>query len=183
MDRYQKVEKPKPESPINENEIRITTQGAIRNYITYATSLLQVLHRFRNRLLSKMRNALGFCVFLGFVCSGIFRVFVFVDSVLFVWWMLVLVGFDWQCLVCDWLRLFWVVFWLWKWIMEMRFMVFRLLIEYWVCVHSFWIEVVTYLSVLMGVFCFVWLYGVCVLFDVLVYYDYNRDDGYCTLEF
>ena len=42
MDRYQKVEKPKPESPINENEIRITTQGAIRNYITYATSLLQV---------------------------------------------------------------------------------------------------------------------------------------------
>lgn len=44
MDRYQKVEKPKPESPINENEIRITTQGAIRNYITYASSLLQVLH-------------------------------------------------------------------------------------------------------------------------------------------
>lgn len=43
MDRYQKVEKPKPESPINENEIRITTQGAIRNYITYATTLLQVL--------------------------------------------------------------------------------------------------------------------------------------------
>ncbi|OIW07572.1 hypothetical protein TanjilG_08459 [Lupinus angustifolius] len=42
MDRYQKVEKPKPHSPINENEIRITTQGAIRNYITYATSLLQV---------------------------------------------------------------------------------------------------------------------------------------------
>lgn len=46
MDRYQKVEKPKPESPINENEIRITTQGAIRNYITYATTLLQVLFFF-----------------------------------------------------------------------------------------------------------------------------------------
>ncbi|KAH9728898.1 Alba domain-containing protein [Citrus sinensis] len=44
MDRYQKVEKPKPESPINENEIRITTQGAIRNYITYATTLLQEKH-------------------------------------------------------------------------------------------------------------------------------------------
>lgn len=42
MDRYQRVEKPKPESPINENEIRITTQGVIRNYITYATTLLQV---------------------------------------------------------------------------------------------------------------------------------------------
>lgn len=43
MDRYQRVEKPKPESPINENEIRITTQGVIRNYISYATTLLQVI--------------------------------------------------------------------------------------------------------------------------------------------
>ncbi|KAK1308492.1 hypothetical protein QJS10_CPA09g01956 [Acorus calamus] len=41
MDRYQRVEKPRPESAINENEIRITTQGLIRNYISYATSLLQ----------------------------------------------------------------------------------------------------------------------------------------------
>ncbi|KAL4354951.1 hypothetical protein GQ457_06G028380 [Hibiscus cannabinus] len=41
MDRYQKVEKPKPESPINENEIRITSLGAIRNYINYAIALLQ----------------------------------------------------------------------------------------------------------------------------------------------
>ncbi|XP_059626140.1 uncharacterized protein LOC132269117 [Cornus florida] len=41
MDRYQKVEKPKPEIPINENEIRITSQGLVRNYISYATSLLQ----------------------------------------------------------------------------------------------------------------------------------------------
>ncbi|KAK9282455.1 hypothetical protein L1049_005373 [Liquidambar formosana] len=41
MDRYQRVEKPKPESPISENEIRITTQGLIRNYISYASSLLQ----------------------------------------------------------------------------------------------------------------------------------------------
>ncbi|KAL2540742.1 Alba DNA/RNA-binding protein [Abeliophyllum distichum] len=41
MDRYQKVEKPKPELPINENEIRITSQGLVRNYISYATSLLQ----------------------------------------------------------------------------------------------------------------------------------------------
>ena len=42
MDRYQRVEKPRPEVPINENEIRITTQGRMRNYITYATTLLQV---------------------------------------------------------------------------------------------------------------------------------------------
>ncbi|XP_050369905.1 uncharacterized protein LOC126787997 isoform X2 [Argentina anserina] len=42
MDRYQRVEKPKPEaSPINANEIRITAQGRMRNYITYATTLLQ----------------------------------------------------------------------------------------------------------------------------------------------
>lgn len=42
MDRYQRVEKPKEEAPINENEIRITAQGRMRNYITYATNLLQV---------------------------------------------------------------------------------------------------------------------------------------------
>ncbi|XP_010930953.2 uncharacterized protein [Elaeis guineensis] len=41
MDRYQRVEKPRAETPINENEIRITTQGRTRNYITYATTLLQ----------------------------------------------------------------------------------------------------------------------------------------------
>ncbi|KAG1334110.1 hypothetical protein COCNU_03G002290 [Cocos nucifera] len=41
MDRYQRVEKPRPESAINENEIRITTQGLIRNYVSYASSLLQ----------------------------------------------------------------------------------------------------------------------------------------------
>ncbi|KZV20119.1 hypothetical protein F511_00976 [Dorcoceras hygrometricum] len=41
MDRYQKVEKPKMETPIDENEIRITSQGRMRSYITYAMSLLQ----------------------------------------------------------------------------------------------------------------------------------------------
>ncbi|WOK94672.1 ribonuclease P protein subunit p25-like protein isoform X1 [Canna indica] len=41
MDRYQKVEKPREDTQINENEIRITTQGRMRNYITYAASLLQ----------------------------------------------------------------------------------------------------------------------------------------------
>ncbi|KAJ8459364.1 hypothetical protein OPV22_032290 [Ensete ventricosum] len=40
MDRYQSVEKPREETPINENEIRITSQGMMRNYITYATSML-----------------------------------------------------------------------------------------------------------------------------------------------
>ncbi|XP_078442891.1 alba DNA/RNA-binding protein [Wolffia australiana] len=41
MDRYQRVEKPREEAPIKENEIRITTQGRMRNYISYATTLLQ----------------------------------------------------------------------------------------------------------------------------------------------
>lgn len=42
MDRYQRVEKPPPEAAaIGENEIRITTQGLVRNYVTYATSLVQ----------------------------------------------------------------------------------------------------------------------------------------------
>ncbi|RVW48839.1 hypothetical protein CK203_103551 [Vitis vinifera] len=45
MDRYQRVEKPRPETPINENEIRITAQGRMRNYITYATTLLQIFLR------------------------------------------------------------------------------------------------------------------------------------------
>nr|XP_043632293.1 RNA-binding protein FUS-like isoform X3 [Erigeron canadensis] len=41
MDRYQKVEKPRAEQPIDENEIRITSQGRMRSYITYAMNLLQ----------------------------------------------------------------------------------------------------------------------------------------------
>ncbi|KAL9261473.1 DNA/RNA-binding protein ALBA1-like protein [Drosera capensis] len=41
MDRYQRVEKPKAETPIDENEIRITRQGRMRSYITYAMTLLE----------------------------------------------------------------------------------------------------------------------------------------------
>ncbi|XP_039011865.1 guanyl-specific ribonuclease pgl-1-like [Hibiscus syriacus] len=40
MDRYQRMEKPRAEIPISDNEIRITTQGRIRNYMTYAATLL-----------------------------------------------------------------------------------------------------------------------------------------------
>ncbi|KAL4569629.1 hypothetical protein LXL04_025271 [Taraxacum kok-saghyz] len=42
MDRYQRVEKPRTDAPINENEISITTQGRMWNYITYAITLVQV---------------------------------------------------------------------------------------------------------------------------------------------
>ncbi|XP_014757373.1 uncharacterized protein LOC100824218 isoform X2 [Brachypodium distachyon] len=41
MDRYQRVEKPRNETPISENEIRITALGRMRNYIGYGMSLLE----------------------------------------------------------------------------------------------------------------------------------------------
>ncbi|KAH0450503.1 hypothetical protein IEQ34_021195 [Dendrobium chrysotoxum] len=66
MDRYQRVEKPRPESAINENEIRITSQGLIRNYISYATSLLQYIllmnikfHNQEKRVREIMLKAMG----------------------------------------------------------------------------------------------------------------------------
>ncbi|XP_068654456.1 uncharacterized protein [Aristolochia californica] len=58
MDRYQRVEKPRPETAIKENEIRITTQGLIRNYISYATSLLQE-KRVREIVLKAMGQAIS----------------------------------------------------------------------------------------------------------------------------
>jgi len=42
MDRYHRVEKPRNDTPISQNEIRITTQGRMRNYISYGMSLLEV---------------------------------------------------------------------------------------------------------------------------------------------
>ncbi|KAL1217362.1 hypothetical protein V5N11_018616 [Cardamine amara subsp. amara] len=41
MDMYQRVVKQKADTPIAENEIRITSMGRARNYITYAMTLLQ----------------------------------------------------------------------------------------------------------------------------------------------
>ncbi|KAF5958107.1 hypothetical protein HYC85_005332 [Camellia sinensis] len=49
MDQYQRVEKPRPETPIK-NEIRITPQGRIRNYIIYDTALFQILDPFGDGL-------------------------------------------------------------------------------------------------------------------------------------
>jgi hypothetical protein len=50
MDRYQRVEKPREETPLGPNEIRITAQGRPRNYITYALALLQVSLRAASSL-------------------------------------------------------------------------------------------------------------------------------------
>ncbi len=43
MDRYVRVEQRKTEQPsIQENEVRIMAAGKMRNYISYATTLLTV---------------------------------------------------------------------------------------------------------------------------------------------
>ena len=45
MDRYVRVEQRKTEQPsIQENEVRIMAAGKMRNYISYATTLLTVRH-------------------------------------------------------------------------------------------------------------------------------------------
>lgn len=43
MEKYDRVVKKKEERTIDANEIRITSMGRARNYITYAMTLLQVL--------------------------------------------------------------------------------------------------------------------------------------------
>jgi hypothetical protein len=42
MDKYEKIEKPREEAEIKDNEIRITTKGKMRNSISYATTLFKV---------------------------------------------------------------------------------------------------------------------------------------------
>lgn len=41
MDKYRLVEKSKSDVPIQENEVRVTIQGRLRNYIAYASGLFQ----------------------------------------------------------------------------------------------------------------------------------------------
>jgi len=41
MDKYEKIEKPREEAEIKDNEIRITTKGKMRNSISYATTLFK----------------------------------------------------------------------------------------------------------------------------------------------
>lgn len=61
MDRYQRVERPKEDTPINENEIRVTAQGRMRNYITYSTNLLQVQDLLAIPYVLFIRQARGLC--------------------------------------------------------------------------------------------------------------------------
>ena len=42
MEKYRVVEKPRVEAELKENEVRITTQGKMRNSISYATTLFKV---------------------------------------------------------------------------------------------------------------------------------------------
>ncbi|KAI5069015.1 hypothetical protein GOP47_0015316 [Adiantum capillus-veneris] len=63
MERYQRVYKPRPGAPIKENEVRITTQGLMRNYISYATTLLQE-KRVSEIVLKAMGRAINKAVML-----------------------------------------------------------------------------------------------------------------------
>ncbi|KAF8053657.1 hypothetical protein N665_1387s0015 [Sinapis alba] len=62
MDMYERVAKPKDETPIAENEIRITSTGRARNCITYAMALLQekgsdeVIFKAMGRAINKSVN-------------------------------------------------------------------------------------------------------------------------------
>nr|GEV50893.1 cold and drought-regulated protein CORA-like [Tanacetum cinerariifolium] len=59
MDRYTKVEQKKEDVPINENEIRITSQGLVRNYISYASTLLLQERRGKEIVLKAMGQAIS----------------------------------------------------------------------------------------------------------------------------
>ena len=95
MDRYQRVEKPRPESTINENEIRITAQGVIRNYISYASTLLQVVFLYNILFFllpfdhyvvdSLFPGNLSCFYFMGSVFSQNFSLFMCVECVYLTW--------------------------------------------------------------------------------------------------
>jgi len=72
MELYQRIEKPKEETRINDNEIRITSQGRMRNYITYATALLTV----------SVSLPLPCFRMLSFLTFLIWRIFGFLNNVL-----------------------------------------------------------------------------------------------------
>ncbi|KAH7426402.1 hypothetical protein KP509_10G000700 [Ceratopteris richardii] len=63
MERYQRVFKPRPGVPIKENEVRITTQGLMRNYISYSSTLLQE-KRVTEIVLKAMGRAISKAVML-----------------------------------------------------------------------------------------------------------------------
>ena len=70
MDRYQRVEKPRADTPIDENEIRITSQGRMRSYISYAMNLLQVL-LFSSLALFFVSVSISCLFFFSFVLNAI----------------------------------------------------------------------------------------------------------------
>lgn len=70
MERYQRVYKPRPGAPIKENEVRITTQGLMRNYISYATTLLQE-KRISEIVLKAMGRAINKAVMLAEIIKKI----------------------------------------------------------------------------------------------------------------
>jgi hypothetical protein len=61
MDKYKRVETEKPSVPSVPNEVRVMTDGKMRNYIKYATTLLMVRSSSRATL---QDGGFQSCVFL-----------------------------------------------------------------------------------------------------------------------
>ncbi len=63
MDRYVRVEQRKTEQPsIQENEVRIMAAGKMRNYISYATTLLTVRHPSKTALTGHWKKSALICM-------------------------------------------------------------------------------------------------------------------------
>ncbi|KAK1353031.1 Alba domain-containing protein [Heracleum sosnowskyi] len=58
MEKYQKVQKPRPQTPFNENEMRITSSGLLGNFVNYAAALFQE-RRGREIVLKGMGQAIS----------------------------------------------------------------------------------------------------------------------------
>ena len=114
MDRYQRVEKPKADTPIDENEIRITSQGRMHNYITYAMSLL---HVFLPLYLSIffffffLHGSVDFCfVWLSYNLLELCRLFCSMEFLFFLFFIFLL----WIACKRVWLGFWWCACVLWS---------------------------------------------------------------------
>jgi hypothetical protein len=75
MDSYRRVVKPRTEESFKENELRITAQGLMRNYISYAIALFKVcvpIKSLQNHFIWNVSPVLNIVLFL----SIFFKLFV-----------------------------------------------------------------------------------------------------------
>ena len=112
MDRYQRAEKPKANTPIDENEIQITNQGSMHNYITYDMSLLHVFLSLSLSLILFfifLHGSVDFCfVWLCYNLLELCRQFCCMDFFFFFFWGL------WIACKRVWLGYWWCACVLWS---------------------------------------------------------------------